>query len=185
MEVKARIVLTGHPGVGKTTLIERVLERISLRAGGMLTREIRKCGYRVGFSIVDLLTGAEGILAHLHERSGPKFGRYRVNLADLEGVGIPAICRAIAEADLVVIDEIAPMELASSAFLPAVEAALASPKALLVSTHAHVDHPLVHRIRQGLDLFRVKLSNRDELVEQIAERFDRRPEGQEIPPPAR
>lgn len=171
MGVKVRIALTGHPGVGKTTLIQRVLERAPLRAGGMLTQEIRKCGHRVGFSVLDVATGAEGILAHLHQTSGPKLGRYRVNLAGLEGIGIAAIRRALQESDLVVIDEIAPMELCSPAFVPAVEAALASPKALLISTHAHVDHPLVHRVRQELDLIRVKLSNRDELADEIAEKL--------------
>jgi nucleoside-triphosphatase len=172
MEVKARIALTGHPGVGKTTLIKRVLERVSLKVGGMLTEEIRKCGHRVGFSITDLETGATGTLAHLHLARGPQLGRYRVDLADLEGVGVAAIRRAIAECDLVVIDEIAPMELSSPAFLPAVEAALASTKALLISTHAHVDHPLVHRVRQELELIRVKLSNRDELPERIAKKLE-------------
>ncbi len=165
MGIKVRIALTGHPGVGKTTLIQRVLERVSLQAGGMLTQEIRKCGHRVGFSVVDVATGTEGILAHLHQPSGPKLGSYRVNLEDLEGIGIAAIRRALELEDcrLVVIDEIAPMELTSRAFLPAVEAALESEKSLLISTHAHVDHPLVHRVRQELELIRVKLSNRDEL----------------------
>ena len=169
MGVKVRIALTGHPGVGKTTLIQRVLERAPLRAGGMLTQEIRKCGHRVGFSVLDVGTGTEGILAHLHQPSGPKLGRYRVNLEGLEGIGIAAIRRALALEDchLVVIDEIAPMELESPAFLPAVEAALESEKSLLISTHAHVDHPLVHRVRQELELIRVKLSNRDELPERI------------------
>jgi len=70
-----------------------------------------------------------------------------------------------------VIDEIAPMELTSALFLPAVEAALRSEKSLLLSTHAHLDHPLVHRVRQELDLLRVKLSNRDALPALILEKF--------------
>jgi nucleoside-triphosphatase len=168
MEIKVRIALTGRPGVGKTTLIRRVLERVPLKAGGILTEEIRKCGRRVGFSLVDLATGTKGVLAHLHQSIGPRLGPYRVNLEDLEGIGISAIYRALEESDLVVIDEIAPMELTSPAFLPAVEAALQSEKSLLVSTHAHVDDPLVHRVRQELELIRVKLSNRDELPERIA-----------------
>ena len=171
MGIKPRVAITGRPGVGKTTLIQRVLERISLSAGGMTTQEIRKCGVRVGFSVTDLATGREGILAHLHQRTGPRIGRYRVNLRDLEQIGIEAIRHAIRACELVVIDEIAPMELSSSAFVPVVESALAAAKPLIISTHARVDHPLVHRVRQELDLFRVKLSNRDELVDAIAERF--------------
>jgi len=51
------------------------------------------------------------------------------------------------EKELVVIDEFAPMEIFSPAFVPAVEEALASNKGLIISTHAHRGHPLIHRIR--------------------------------------
>jgi nucleoside-triphosphatase len=168
MEIKARIAITGRPGVGKTTLIRQVLARTPLSFGGMITQEVRKCSGRVGFSVVDLATGEEGVLAHLHGGGGPLVGRYRVRLDDLERVGVAAIRRAVAEKELVVIDEVAPMELLSPAFVPAVEEALASGKALLISTHANADHPIAHRVRQELTLFRVRLSNRDLLVQEIA-----------------
>jgi len=129
------------------------------------------CGHRVGFSLVDIATGEEGVLAHVHHRGGPKVGRYTVDLRSLEEIGVRAVRRAIGECDLVVIDEIAPMELTASGFVPAVEEALASDKSLLISTHAHTDHPLTHRVRRELSLFRVKLSNRDGLVAEIAAHF--------------
>jgi len=172
MKIKTRIAITGRPGVGKTTLIERALERIPLCAGGMVTKEIRKCGHRIGFSVINIATGQQGILADLHSGKGPKVGKYRVNLTDLEEVGIAAIQHAIREKELVVIDEIAPMELCSPAFIPTIEAALASSKSLLISTHARANHPLVHCIRQELELFRVKLGNRDTLAHVIAQAFD-------------
>ena len=49
-----RIAVTGHPGVGKTTLVERVLAAVPLKAGGMVTKEIRKVGRRVGFAVIDI-----------------------------------------------------------------------------------------------------------------------------------
>ena len=169
MPIKGRIAITGRPGVGKTTLIERVLEGAAFSAGGMLTKETRVCGRRVGFAIVDVATGTEGVLAHVHQRVGPKVGRYTVNMESLEQIGIAAILDAIRTKELVVIDEIAPMELLCPAFAPAIEAALASDKALLISTHANSDHPLAHRVRRELTLFRVKLSNRDRLAAEVAE----------------
>ncbi len=162
-----RIALTGRPGVGKTTLVERVLRAVPLDAGGMLTKEIRKCGHRVGFALVDIATGVQGTLASLHQGSGPRVGRYTVNLPDLEGIGIAAIRNAVEARELVVIDEVAPMEAASPAFLPAVEAALESGRHLLIVTHAYFDRPLVHRIRQESVLYRVRMGNRDALVETI------------------
>lgn len=171
MPIKGRVAITGRPGVGKTTVIQRLLERLSLSAGGMLTREIRVCGHRVGFSLVDVATGEEGVLAHLHHRHGPKVGRYTVDVETLERIGIAAIRRAVAHQPLVVIDEIAPMELTAPGFVAVVEAALDSDRSLLISTHAHADHPIAHRARTELALYRVKLSNRDVLPDRIAERF--------------
>jgi len=171
MPIKGRVAITGRPGVGKTTLIERVLDRLAVRAGGMLTKEIRVCGRRVGFAVIDVATGAEGTLAHVHRASGPKVGRYTVDVESLERTGISAILDAVESKDLIVIDEIAPMELRSPRFVPAVEAALASRKPLLISTHAHADHPLAHRVRRELTLFRVKLGNRDALVDEVLSAF--------------
>jgi nucleoside-triphosphatase len=162
--IKERIAITGRPGVGKTTLVQSILDVLPVTVGGMLTKEIRVCGHRVGFALVDLGTGEEAVLAHLHQRVGPRVGPYTVNLRALEEVGIPAILQAVETAELVVIDEIAPMELSSPCFVPAVEAALASPRRLIVTTHAHADHPIAHRVRQEFALVRVKLSNRDELL---------------------
>jgi len=167
MPIKGRIAITGRPGVGKTTLIERALEVTPDSAGGMLTKELRVCGRRVGFAVIDVATGTEGVLAHVHRRTGPRVGRYAVDVESLEQIGVAAILRAIRGKALVVIDEIAPMELLAPGFVPAVEAALTSDKALLISTHAHADHPLAHRVRRDLQLFRVKLSNRDALVNEI------------------
>ena len=168
MGIKERVAITGRPGVGKTTLIEKVIELVPLSAGGIVGKEVLVCGHRVGFSLIDIATGESGVLAHIHQRVGPKIGKYTVNLDTLHDIAIPAIRHAIESKDLVVIDEFAPMELVSPEFLPIVELALLSDKPLIIATHATLDHPLVHRIRQDLRLFRVKLSNRDRLVSEVA-----------------
>ena len=171
MPIKGRVAITGRPGVGKTTAIERLLRILPLSAGGMITREIRVCGRRVGFSLLDVATGEEGVLAHLHRREGPRVGRYTVDAPSLARIGVRAIHHAVDACDLVVVDEIAPMELTSPDFVTAVETALASDRSLLISTHANADHPIAHRVRTELLLFRMKLSNRDALVDEIASHF--------------
>jgi nucleoside-triphosphatase len=171
MTSKGKIVITGRPGVGKTTLIESVILALPIPVGGMITKEIRKCGHRVGFSIIDLATRVEGVLAHIHQAEGPKIGRYRVNLDDLVNIGIRAIDRAREEGKLVVIDEIGPMEITSPGFIPAVEQVIRSDNPFIISTHANINHPLAHTLRQQFDLYRVKTGTRNQLVEQIIEKF--------------
>jgi len=168
MGIKERVAITGRPGVGKTTLIECVIESIPMSVGGFITKELLTCGHRVGFRLIDIATGREGVLAHIHQHIGPKIGKYTVNLNTIHEIGIPAIRSAIRVKDLVIIDEFAPMEVTSPEFIPIVESALASDKSLMIATHATLDHPLVHRIRQELKLFRVKLSNRDRLVDEVS-----------------
>lgn len=167
-----RIGITGHPGVGKTTLVKRVLAAVPLKAGGMITEEIRKCGYRVGFLLRDVATGKEGLLAHRHHCDGPEFGKYRLCLRDLEEIGAAAIERAVDEAELIVIDEVGPMELRSPRFISAVERALESKKHLLVTVHRASNHHLAYRIRHEVDhLIRLTKSNREEKIQEVIRLF--------------
>lgn len=168
MPENMRIAVTGHPGVGKTTLVLRVVGAVPLRCGGMMTQEIRKCGRRVGFLLRDLSTGKEGLLASIHGREGPSLGRYHINLQDLEEIGAGAIERAIEEAELVVVDEVGPMELHSPRFVAAVERALVEAKNLLVTVHRASNHPLAYRLRHGVDHYvRLTQSNRDEKTREV------------------
>ncbi|MCS7239672.1 MAG: NTPase [Candidatus Bipolaricaulota bacterium] len=163
-----KIGITGYPGVGKTTLVKRVLEAVPLKGGGMITEEIRKCGYRVGFLVRDIATGQEGYLAHLHHCDGPEFGKYRLCLRDLEEVGAAAIERAVEEAELIVIDEVGPMELKSPRFISAVEKALASKKHLLITVHRASNHSLAYRVRHEVDLLiRLTKTNREEKIHEV------------------
>lgn len=48
------ILLTGDPGCGMTTLIQRVLADLSLPVGGFYTQEVREGRTRKGFEIITL-----------------------------------------------------------------------------------------------------------------------------------
>src|SRR5271157_3767665 len=72
------LLLTGLPGCGKTTVLERVAEHLGdLRLAGFLTLELREHGQRVGFEAVGL-GGRRAILAHIRFRSLVSVGRYGV-----------------------------------------------------------------------------------------------------------
>ena len=57
------ILLQGLPGIGKTTIIEKLAELLK-NIAGFYTKEIRQNGERVGFLVKDF-EGREGILAHI------------------------------------------------------------------------------------------------------------------------
>jgi nucleoside-triphosphatase len=168
-----RVAVTGRPGCGKTTLIRKVVEALQGRMsiGGIYTEEIREGRARKGFAIIDLSSGRRGILAHTDLGSGPRVGKYRVNLRDIEEIAVPAIMEALRTKELLVIDELAPMELASPKFIEAVEAALASEKHLLFAVQQRSAHPLALRVRREFTLFEVTSSNREGLFQRLMALF--------------
>lgn len=170
MASAARILLTGRPGVGKTTIVRRFLETGPAVAGGFLTEEIRRGGRRVGFAVRDVHSGREGILAAADRRQGPRVGRYRVDLASFESVGVGALRQAMAREGCVVIDEIGKMEAFSQGFRAAVTELFDSGRAFLASIAVH-DHPFLNGLRErpGVTLIEALRENRDALPARLVE----------------
>jgi nucleoside-triphosphatase len=163
------LLVTGRPGVGKTTVIRTVVAQLGKSAGGFYTEEIRQGGRRTGFRLV-ALDGTTGTLAGVNISSPYRVGKYGVHLHDLERVGVEALRRAVQrpEVSVVVVDEIGKMELFSSAFRETVQAALDSPKAVL-ATVMEGSQPWVDAIRTdpGVTLVEVTVANRQTLPGQI------------------
>lgn len=161
-----RILITGLPGVGKTTLIKNLV-RLLPSAGGFYTEEIREGGKRVGFKIITL-DGKEGLLASVFLRSPHRVGKYGVNVRDIETIAVPAIRTAVKEKEFVVIDEIARMELFSEEFKKAVVEAFESEKYVIATIQISRD-PFLEKLRKREDvlLYELKLSNRERALEEL------------------
>jgi nucleoside-triphosphatase len=172
----SRIFLTGEPGCGKTTAIKKTHQLLAAQGrkmGGVISGELRERGVRVGFSLEDLSTHEMGTLAHVAQKDGPTVGRYRVNLADIQRIAVTAIKHAILEADVILVDELGPMELNSMPFIHAVEMALATPKHFVGTIHKRASHYLVAEIKSNpaYQILEVTRNNRDELPKAITERI--------------
>ena len=89
--MQKNILLTGSPGIGKTTIIKKIIAELSSTLiGGFWSTEIRRGSRRIGFAI-KAVTGEEGILAHKEKGHGPRFGSYIVNVEDIEEIAIPSM----------------------------------------------------------------------------------------------
>jgi nucleoside-triphosphatase len=175
MQTKRILLLTGAPGVGKTTVLTNLIEALKARGvavGGMVSREVREGNARVGFEILDLTNDKHGWLAQTTQKEGPQVGKYHVNMQDLENIGVQAITLALEKCDAVAIDEIGPMELHSQKFKQAVAQALESKKLVLAVVHGKANDPLITqaKVRSDSEIFRVTFANRKTLTDDLKRR---------------
>ncbi len=165
--VGKNLFLTGPPGIGKTTIIQKALQRVSCPATGFFTREIREGCQRVGFSIVTL-DGREGILAHIRAKGKFSVGRYKVNMEDIERLAVPAMTPRSPQ-DLIVVDEVGKMECFSQAFQEALIRALDAPN-IVLGTVAAKGTGFIESIKSRPDvtILPVSQDNRDGLPDRVA-----------------
>ena len=161
-----KLLLTGSPGVGKTTLVKKVLESLGEEALGFYTQEIREKGARRGFRLITTW-GEEGILAHEGLDSPFRVSRYGVTLDFLERV-IGVIQRKWRPGWILVVDEVGKMELFSRVFRDWIEKVALDPKVPFLATIAlRSRDPLVLKLKKELPLWEVTLANRDTLLQEI------------------
>jgi nucleoside-triphosphatase len=146
------------------------LRKDGYELGGMVSSEVREGGARVGFRVEDIQSDKWGWLARVDRYTGPRVGRYRVDLKELESVGVEAILRAIKESDVIVIDEIGPMELYSHGFKEAVKQGLTCGKPMLGTVHYRSMDPLIRTIKthEASEVIEVTLHNRDRIHHKVA-----------------
>ncbi len=163
MDRNKNIFLTGKPGVGKTTIIKEILDKLERSAGGIFTPELIEDGNRVGFRLVEVQGSDEGILASVNQKKGPQVSKYKVNLDDLDKFSRKIEGAIEGDEEIIVIDEIGKMEMYSNKFKEVLKKAINSDKLLLATLH----RSLVIRYGNKGNMFKVTEDNRDELPSEI------------------
>jgi nucleoside-triphosphatase len=163
-----RILLTGPPQCGKTTVVQKVVARWPGRAAGFYTREVRRHGVRLGFEIVTL-SGVTALLSHVDFPGPHRVGKYGVSLDNFHQVALPAL-EVIPGVDLIVVDEVGKMECLSPRFVAAMEHLWRQPVPLLI-TVAEKGGGYIAALKGKPDQtrFTVTLTNRDALPTRILE----------------
>jgi len=165
--VARHLLLTGVPGVGKTTVVRRVVGFLGDRPmRGFLTDEVRHTGRRTGFRI-STIDGTSEILASVDLPSQHRVGRYGVDVPALERIVARSLHRANPD-ELVIIDEIGKMECFSERFVAAVRRLLESPHTLLATVALH-GSGLISEVKRhpDVELWQITTANRDDIPARV------------------
>jgi len=169
---KRNILITGLPGVGKTTFIKKVSDELrNFQPVGFYTAEIREKGVRRGFELIGF-DGRRGILSHTDIKGFHRVGKYGVDIRGFEDLldSIPFLNPAT---NLIIIDEIGKMECLSHKFRELIIKILDSEKPVIASI-ALKSSEFIEEIKKRDDvrLLEITKSNRESLVPDVLKLLD-------------
>lgn len=162
-----KILLTGEPGVGKSTIVESVIKTFPGKVLGVVARELRSPeGERVGFEAINF-SDDHRTFAHKYDIHSELVvgGKYFVDLDAIEKFVVPELQQGMETSDgFIAIDEIGRMQAFSALFLKVVEEIFQADASFL-GTIVHDPEPwsLAFKSHPEVILIEVTASNREEL----------------------
>jgi nucleoside-triphosphatase len=157
---KKNILITGQPGIGKTTVIKKLCDELkNLHPAGFYTVEIREKGIRKGFELISL-SGRKGLLAHTDIKSPQRVGKYGVDIRGFEDF-LESIPFLYSTTNTIIIDEIGKMECFSKKFKNLINEIMDSDKSI-IATISMKGSGIIAEIkkRDDIKLFEITQSNR-------------------------
>lgn len=155
------IFITGAPSSGKTTIIKKVISKLTLPATGFYTEEEKIDGKRRGF-ILKTLDGKSGYLGHENIRSEYSVRRFGVSIENIDSIAVPSIYPDGNK--IIIIDEIGKMECFSEKFQSAALKALDSEN-VVIGTVTLGGTDFIHSVksRNDIKIIEVTPETRDKL----------------------
>jgi len=166
---KKNILLTGQPGIGKTTVIKELSTLLGESACGFYTAEVRQGKHRQGFEIIALEKEKKALLAHVDFSTRQRVGKYGVDPdALLEFMEEINWVLQSGEEKCLLLDEIGKMEFFTPGFKEMVQEVLDS-SLPLVATIMWKSHPFCDPLKKRPDVLLVEVTrdNREHLPREL------------------
>ena len=169
-----KIVITGSPGCGKSTLINRLIDFISkeqkFTIQGFITPEVREYNKRIGFDIEDITIGSKIPFARVGNfNSDKKVGKYTVFI-DKFDFYISRLERFVEDPLTVfLIDEIGKMELFSNKFKIFIKKLFTNNHTIIATMGQTLHHPIKDYIRTvpNIRFFLLTRENQHQIFEKV------------------
>jgi len=155
MKKAVKIGLTGLPNSGKTTLIKTLISNFQGQGkivGGMITENIVENMRKVGMEVVDIRTGERATFAHVSFGETHKNINFGLDLEALENVGAASIKKASEDCDIVIVDEVGPIQMESVEFNKTILETIKMNVDIILTIHKKSRHTVVQDIRRRDDM---------------------------------
>lgn len=163
------VILTGDRSAGKSTMCKELASRLredGLNIGGVMTETT---GYDDDRTLVvhDLGDNTSTLLARTNwDIQGPRHGAFTFSREGLY-LGIKAIGKGM-KSDLLIIDEIGPLELNNGGFFPVLHVIRKSNQCVLVIRPVILEQVIAKLgLEESFQVVEVKTENRDQILESL------------------
>ncbi len=109
------LIITGEIGIGKTTLLKKILFEKNLHYTGFFTEKIIENQKIVGYKISEINRNSQ-TFAHINFESQKRFYHFGINNSVFEEYGVQILDRSLSSGKLIVLDELGVIEQTSKKF---------------------------------------------------------------------
>lgn len=161
-----KIIITGPPKSGKSTLISRLISYYSqkdIKIEGFITPEVIDKNKRIGFDAIDINSKNKVPLARIGDyKTRYTLGRYHVFIKEFEHFIVKLERIEEQDINLIIIDEIGKMELLSRKFQKLIRKLFNLKVPLIATIGQRLQHPLKQYILMIPNIEVINLNHRNQ-----------------------